>query len=232
MEHPSKANHPIVAGPASTLVAGTSRWTRGVYLVTREEPDTARLAAVVGAAIDGGVVLVQYRDKSTDAERRRRQAELLRAITSAAGVPLLINDDVDLARAIGADGVHLGRDDAGIEIARAALGPAAIIGVSCYSDVDRARRLAAAGADYVAFGSMFPSTTKPAATRAPLSVLKEAAGLGVPRAAIGGIDATNAGMLVAAGADLLAVIGAICDAADPRSATRAIAAAFGRISAR
>jgi thiamine-phosphate pyrophosphorylase len=228
MEHPSKGERAIVAGPASAPVAGTTHWGRGVYLVTREEPDTARLAAVVGAAIDGGVVLVQYRDKSTDADHRRRQAEALRAITRAAGVPLLVNDDVDLARAIGADGVHLGRDDAGLEDARAALGPDAIIGVSCYSDVDRARRLAAAGADYVAFGSVYPSTTKPAAPRAPLSVFAEAAALGVPRAAIGGIDATNAGMLVAAGADLLAVIGAVCDAEDPRAATRAIVDAFAR----
>lgn len=184
---------------------------------------------MVGAAIDGGVALVQYRDKSTDADHRRRQAEALLAITRAAGVPLLVNDDVDLARAIGADGVHLGRDDAGLEAARAALGPDAIIGASCYSDLDRARRLTAAGADYVAFGSVYPSTTKPEAPRAPLSVFAKAAGLGVPRAAIGGIDATNAGMLVAAGADLLAVIGAVCDAEDPRAATRAIADAFGRV---
>jgi thiamine-phosphate pyrophosphorylase len=232
MEHPSKGERAIVAGRPSKPEARASRWKRGVYLVTREEPDTARLAAAVGAAIDGGVVLVQYRDKSTDADHRRRQGEALRAITCAAGVPLLVNDDVDLARAIGADGVHLGRDDAGLETARAALGPAAIIGVSCYSDVDRARRLAAAGADYVAFGSVYPSSTKPAAPRAPLSVFTEAAGLGVPRAAIGGIDATNAAMLAAAGADLLAVIGAVFDAGDPRAATRAIADAFGRMCAR
>jgi thiamine-phosphate pyrophosphorylase len=196
-------------------------------LVTREDPDTARLAATVASALGGGAVLVQYRDKTASRAHRRRQAEAVLALARAAGVPLLVNDDVELARAIGADGVHLGRDDATLAAARARLGPDAIIGVSCYADVDRARRLAQAGADYVAFGSVYPSSTKPDAPRAPLAVFHASAGLGVPRAAIGGITAGNAPLLVAAGADLLAVIGAVFDAADPRAATRAIAAAFG-----
>ncbi len=173
-------------------------------------------------------MLVQYRDKSSALTHRRRQAEALLALTRAAEVPLLVNDDVALARAIGADGVHLGRDDAPLEEARTTLGPGAIIGVSCYADIDRARRLAEAGADYVAFGSVYPSTTKPGAPRAPIAVFADSAGLGVPRAAIGGITADNAPELVAAGADLLAVIGAIFDAKDPSAATRAIAAAFAR----
>lgn len=196
-------------------------------MVTREDPDTARLAATVASALGGGAVLVQYRDKTASRAHRRRQAEAVLALARAAGVPLLVNDDVELARAIGADGVHLGRDDATLAAARARLGPDAIIGVSCYADVDRARRLAQAGADYVAFGSVYPSSTKPDAPRAPLAVFHASAGLGVPRAAIGGITAGNAPLLVAAGADLLAVIGAVFDAADPRAATRAIAAAFG-----
>lgn len=208
--------------------AGSGRWKRGVYLVTREEPDTGRLLAVVAAAIDGGAVLVQYRDKTADPDHRHRQAEALLALTRPAGVPLMINDDVALARAIGAAGVHLGRDDAAIEDARATLGDGAIIGASCYGDAGRARRLATAGADYVAFGSVYPSTTKPGAPRADLGVFAKAADLGVPRVAIGGIDAANAPALVAAGADLLAVIGAVFDADDPRAATRAIAAAFDR----
>lgn len=197
-----------------------------MYLVTREDADTDRLLRTVRAALDGGAVLVQYRDKSCDADRRARQAEALRALTHAAGVPLLVNDDVALAQAIGADGVHLGREDAPLEAARAVLGPEAIIGVSCYADVDGARRLAAAGADYVAFGSMYPSSTKPGAPSAPHSVFAATRGLGIPRAAIGGITAGNAPELVAAGADLLAVIGTVFDAADPRAATRALAAAF------
>lgn len=199
-----------------------------MYLVTREEPDTTRLMAVVAAAIAGGAVLVQYRDKSRDPGHRRRQAEALLALTRPAGVPLVVNDDVALARAIGAEGVHLGRDDAALEDARAALGVEAIIGVSCYGDAGRARRLATTGADYVAFGSVYPSTTKPGAPRADLAIFAAAADLGIPRVAIGGIDAANAPALIAAGADLLAVIGAVFDADDPRAATRAIAAAFDR----
>lgn len=226
MDHPSPVEHAIVAGLKPAPEAGANRWKRGVYLVTREEPDSGRLLAVVAAAIAGGAVLVQYRDKSKDPARRRRQAEALIAIARPAGVPLMINDDVALARAVGADGVHLGREDATLEDARAALGGEAIIGVSCYGDVARARRLAATGADYVAFGSVYPSGTKPGAPRADLGVFAETAGLGVPRVAIGGIDAANAPALVRAGADLLAVIGAVFDADDPRAATRAIAAAF------
>jgi thiamine-phosphate pyrophosphorylase len=197
-----------------------------VYLVTREDADTDRLLRTVQAALDGGAVLVQYRDKSRDADRRARQAAALRVLTRTAGVPFLVNDDVSLARIVGADGVHLGREDTPLEAARAVLGPAAIIGVSCYADVERARRLAAAGADYVAFGSMYSSSTKPGAPSAPHSVFAATRGLGIPRAAIGGITAAHAAELVAAGADLLAVIGAVFDATDPRAATRAIAAAF------
>lgn len=194
--------------------------------MTAVEKDLGRLLAVVEAALDAGVVMVQYRDKSGDAALRRAQASAVLAVCRGHRVPMLVNDDVALAAAVGAEGVHLGRDDMTLKAARATLGPAAIIGVSCYADPMRARRLVAAGADYVAFGSMYPSSTKPHAPRADLSVFKRVANLGVPRVAIGGVDATNARDLVSAGADLLAVIGAIFDAPDPQSATRSIAAAF------
>lgn len=205
---------------------GSLRWKRGVYLVTAGEPDTGRLLAITAAAIDGGAVLVQYRDKSGNDELRLRQAAALHALCRAAGVPLLVNDDVALAREVGAEGVHLGREDAAVDVARAALGPDAIIGVSCYADPTRARRLAVAGASYLAFGSMYPSTTKPGAPPADPAVFAAVANLGLPCVAIGGIDATNAPALVRSGADLLAVIGAVFDAPDPGAATRAIAAAF------
>lgn len=226
MDRPSHRESGIVAGLPPNPKDGSRAWQRGVYLVTAEEPDTQRLLAIAAAAIDGGAVLVQYRAKSGDEDLRHDQAASLQAICRAAGVPLLINDDVALAHRVGAAGVHLGRDDTAPDIARATLGPDAIIGVSCYADPARARRLAIAGASYVAFGSMHPSTTKPGAPRADPAVFAAVADLGLPRAAIGGIDATNARALVRAGADLLAVIGAVFDAPDPRAATRAIACAF------
>jgi thiamine-phosphate pyrophosphorylase len=203
-----------------------TRLRRGVYLVTRETPDDDALLAVVEAALEGGAVLVQYRDKSNDAARRRRQASALGSVCRRHAIPLLINDDVDLARAVGAAGVHLGEHDGAIATARAALGRDAIIGVSCYDDPERAAALAAAGADYLAFGAFFPSSTKPAARRARPGLLREARRFGLPTIAIGGIDGDNAASLIAAGADLVAVISAIFDAPDPRAATRRIKALF------
>ena len=194
---------------------------RGLYLVTRETPDTAALLRVVHAALEGGAVLVQYRDKSDDAMRRRAQALALLAECKAHGVPLIVNDDVALARETGAGGVHLGVEDADPRGARAVLGPGAIIGVSCYGDVQRGREAAGAGADYLAFGSFFASPTKPGARPAPPEVLAEAARFGLPRVAIGGITVDNAPALVAAGADLLAVVSAVFDAPDPRATARA-----------
>lgn len=199
---------------------------RGLYLLTPETADTAPLLQLVDAAIAGGAVLVQYRDKSADAARRAGQAAQLQALCSARGVPLVINDDAALAQAIGAAGVHLGENDGDLAAARARLGTDAIIGASCYDSLERAVAMAAAGADYLAFGSFFPSPTKPAARRASPSLLREAARLGRPRVAIGGITPDNAPALVAAGADLLAVISAVAVAADPRAAAQAFASLY------
>ena len=201
---------------------------RGLYLLTRETADDARLRGTVRAALEGGAMLVQYRDKSRDAVRRRVQASSLLALCREFLVPLIVNDDVALARAVGADGVHVGRDDASLAEARAALGPAAIVGVSCYDDLDRANDAAANGASYVAFGSFFASPTKPGARRASPSLLADARHLAVPKVAIGGLTPDNAAALVAAGADLLAVSSAIFDAPDPRAAARAFAALYQR----
>ncbi len=195
-------------------------WTRGLYLITPDEPDTGRLLARVDAVLDHAALL-QYRNKSADAALRRAQAAALYALCAARGVRLIVNDDTALALAIGADGVHLGEDDGDLHAARVALGADALIGVSCYNDPGRARTAAAAGADYVAFGAFFPSITKPNARRATFDLLNDSAGLGLPRVAIGGITPDNARSVVAAGADLIAVVSGVFDAPDPPAAARA-----------
>ncbi len=199
---------------------------RGPYLVTREESDDARLIAVVSAALSGGVVALQYRDKSADAARRLRQARALVALAANWGVPVIVNDDPELALAAGAAGVHLGEHDAGQGHARRLLGAEALIGVSCYDQLERARDAVRGGASYVAFGSFFASPTKPGARRASIALLEQSTGLGLPRVAIGGISRDNAAPLIAAGADLVAVISAIWDADDPEAEARALARLF------
>ena len=185
---------------------------RGLYAITPEGPD---LEAKVRAALQGGIALLQYRRKQGDAGEAARIAALARAF----GVPLIVNDDVSLAFEIGAAGVHLGREDGDLLAARRRMG-SGLLGASCYNELERARAAVAAGADYVAFGSVFPSPTKPHAVRAPLSLFVQAKALGVPLAAIGGINLQNAGTLVAAGADLLAVITDLFDAPDIRARAR------------
>lgn len=199
---------------------------RGLYLITPDEADDARLLARVRPALAAGASWLQYRNKSADAAQRRRQALALLPVCRALGVPLIINDDWRLAAEIGADGAHLGADDGDLAAARAALGPQAWLGASCYDDYARAERAIATGASYVAFGAFFASGTKPLARRAAPELLRRAAGLPVPKVAIGGIRPDNARSLVAAGADLLAVIGAVFDAADPASAVRDFLACF------
>ena len=196
----------------------------GLYLITPDEPDTARLLLRVLPLLPLGPALLQYRNKAAKPDRRREQALALLGVCRRANVPLIVNDDVKLAHEIGAAGVHLGRDDGDLAAARKLVGAEAIIGVSCYDDLDRAAAAAAAGADYLAFGAMFASTTKPQARRAPLSVLRDAARFDLPRVAIGGLTPDNAGEALAAGADLLAVVGAVFDAADPVAAARAVLA--------
>lgn len=171
-------------------------------------------------------MLIQYRDKSTDDRRRRNEAGALRELCAQYGAALIINDDVDLARAVGANGVHLGRDDAEPVQARRMLGEQAIIGVSCYASLERAWWAQAQGADYVAFGSFHPSPTKPQAARATLTLLQQArAGLRLPLVAIGGILPAHVPALIAAGADLVAVISGL-QQGDAEAAARAYAKHF------
>lgn len=203
------------------------RTISGLYAVTPDEVDTARLIARTAAAIAGGARLVQYRNKTADQRLRREQAAALLALCRRGHVPLIVNDHVGLALDIGADGVHLGRDDGAVAHARAKLGTGRILGVSCYDDIARAVSARSDGADYVAFGGFFPSSTKPGITPSSPEILaraKEACGLAV--VAIGGITVANGASLVAAGADALAVITALYGAPDVTSAARSLCALF------
>ncbi len=193
----------------------------GVYALTAETTDTENLLMQVEAALAGGVAVVQYRDKSGDVARRHEQASELVALCHRFDVPLIVNDDLRLADLADADGVHLGRDDGSLREARIILGRDKFIGASCYQSLELAQTAQAAGADYVAFGSFFASPTKPAAPRAPLELLREAALLiRVPLVAIGGITLANAPQLLDAGADSLAVLSALFDAPDIQVAAR------------
>jgi len=196
----------------------------GLYAISDgPRPD---LFAAVKAVLHGGAALLQYRDKTTDSARRAFEARALRELCARFEVPFIVNDDVELALAVGADGVHLGEDDGDVAAARARLGAGAIIGASCYDSLGRARQLAAAGADYLAFGAFFPSPTKPNARRATLDLLSEAKPLGLPLVAIGGITPDNAPPLIEVGADFLAAISGVFAQADPEAAARHYAALY------
>ena len=202
------------------------RFPAGLYGVTPDWCDKDRLEEAVRQAAAGGMSALQLRHKTASDSLRRALAERLLDVCQSLSIPLIINDDWQLAADIGADGVHLGRDDADPHIVRAALAPRVLLGVSCYGDIDRARRLLQIGVDYVAFGAMFSSGTKPQAPPAPLGVLTQAQALTAehsPRAAvvaIGGINPDNAASVAAAGADSLAVVGALFLAKDIEQTAR------------
>jgi len=189
---------------------------RGLYAITDSKLlSPERIVEAVALAIQGGAVMIQYRDKGDDPMRRQWEASDLSNMCRPLGVPLIINDDVELAAQVMAKGVHLGKEDADIASARARLGPNAIIGVSCYNDLDCAISAEKAGADYVAFGSFYPSRTKPSAVKAEVELLRQAKQqLSIPVVAIGGITADNGAQLVEAGADMLAVITELFGQAD------------------
>lgn len=187
--------------------------TPGLYAITDSQLLPAdRLLAAVEAAIRGGAVLVQYRDKTASQPERLKQARDLAALCDDAGVPLIINDDPELARRCGAAGVHLGQSDASLAAARQRLGDHAIIGATCHAGLSLAARADADGADYLAFGRFFSSRTKPDAPAADASILARARQYGKPVTAIGGITTDNGESLIRAGADLLAVVGGLFDA--------------------
>lgn len=196
----------------------------GIYAIT--DGRSGHLVEQVEQALAGGIAMLQYRDLTSDASRRLNEATALATLCDRYDVPLVIDHDVDLAKAVGAAGVHLGQTDGDPAQARLALGTDAIVGVSCYASAELAIAAARAGASYVSFGAFFPSPTKPGAGRAPLELLKATADLGVPRVAIGGITIDNAGLLVDAGADFLATVSALFDARDTRTAAAQLASLF------
>jgi thiamine-phosphate pyrophosphorylase len=201
---------------------------RGLYAIadTSYLGDTDLVPAVT-QAIAGGARVIQYRDKKGAASTRLRQAGELARLCRRHAVPFLVNDDVELTADAPADGVHLGKSDSPVDAARRRLGAEAIIGVSCYNDLTRALAAAAGGADYVAFGSFFPSRTKPLAPRATVELLRTARRrLQLPLVAIGGITPENGAALLEAGADALAAIEGVFGQADIRAATERYARLF------
>jgi thiamine-phosphate pyrophosphorylase len=197
-----------VSSPAPDPRPPSKARLRGLYAVTPDSDDDDWLASAVAAAIDGGARAIQYRNKGADPASRHRQALRLAKLCDARRIPLIVNDSIEIALAVGAAGVHLGRDDPDAELARARLGPAAIIGVSCYDEFELAERSAGV-ADHVAFGSLFASSVKPGALFAPLELLSRARARGWNVVGIGGIDESNVGRAVTAGADAVAVITAV-----------------------
>ena len=188
---------------------------RGLYAITPDGLLGERLIEQVDAALRGGATLVQYRDKQRDATQQAEIARALRALCRQHGARLIVNDSLQLALAVDADGLHLGGSDGDLTAARRALGAGKLLGASCYADFELARQAVAAGADYVAFGAVYPSPTKPQALRAPHALFARCrAELDVASCAIGGITAANGAALVAAGADLLAVITDLFEAND------------------
>jgi len=202
----------------------------GVYLVTSPKRPVARLVSIVAAALDGGVSVVQLRDKGVYSDAERKEVgHALRELCTSHDVPFLVNDDPELARRLDADGVHVGRDDPSPVIAREVLGPGVIIGVTVYGGPGEEDAAVRAGADYLAVGPFFPSPTKPEETLLPLDVLDGVVRRSrVPVFAIGGITANNAGLLARPGVVGVAVVSAIMDASDPRGAADSLRRAFLR----
>ena len=193
---------------------------RGLYAITDSQLLAGRFLSHVEAALEGGVCLLQYRDKSEDAGRRLREAEALTKLCERYGTQLIINDDAELAARLGV-GVHLGQTDGPLTPARALLGRQAIIGSTCHASLELAAQAASEGASYVAFGRFFNSVTKPGAPAANIELLEQArAQVKLPIAVIGGITLDNAAPLVAHGADLLAVIHGLFGADSAQEVTR------------
>jgi thiamine-phosphate pyrophosphorylase len=206
-----------------------TRGISGLYAVTPDVADTPCLINAAQAALAGGARLLQYRNKSAAPALRFAQARALLALCRKFRVPLIVNDHLDLALAVNADGLHLGADDGSLAAARARLGTARFLGASCYDRLELALEAERLGADYVAFGSFYPSRVKPGAVRAPLALLSEARRrLSIPVVAIGGITHENAPQLIAAGAHSLAVVSALFDADDVTLEARRLSALFAQ----
>lgn len=209
----------------SVQLAATSVFpASGVYAITDERLLTdAKLLPSVEQALTGGVRILQYRCKTGAFRDRVMQAAALKMLCRRYHASLIINDDVDLCQAVEADGVHLGQSDTAVAEARYRLGPLAIIGISCHDDPALAAAAAQQGASYIALGRFFPSLTKPDAPAASIQNLRQIRKqTHLPIVAIGGITAENGGMLIDAGADLLAVINYLFAAPDIKARARAL----------
>jgi len=209
------------------------RFPAGLYGITPEWDDTDRLLEAIRAAARGGMRALQLRRKTASLPYKHLQARAVGDLCRSLGVTFILNDHWRLALESGADGVHLGRDDGDIAAVSASIGPTMIIGASCYDEPQRARLALQAGADYIAFGAVYPSPTKPQAVRAPLALLTEARGLvqamPAPRpavVAIGGITPANAEPVVRAGADAIALVSGLFEAGDIEAAARRCAALY------
>ena len=198
----------------------------GVYLITPDWLDTERLREVVAAALRGGAGAVQYRNKVAPPALRRDQARVLARLVQSAHVPFLVDNDAQLALAVGADGLHIGRDDGDPAEVRATLPPAMILGVSCYADLQRVAFALRAGASYVALGAMAPSRTKVGAAIAPIERVSEARDMGAHVVASGGVDYANVARIAAAGARAVGVVSAVFGADEPQEATAELVAHF------
>jgi len=204
------------------------KFLRGLYAITDSTLiSEEKLRDTVEQAIQGGARIVQYRDKSQDSTKRFEQAQILCALCQKYAIPLIINDDIALAQRVSADGVHLGKEDGNIASARRILGDSAIIGVSCYNQFTLAKKAEKNGANYVAFGRFFSSSTKPLAVQASIDLLIQAKqSLTIPIVAIGGITVENAQSLVESGADCLAVIQGLFGQANVKSAAQSFSKLF------
>jgi len=196
-------------------------WPELYLLTNHDQCEDRELLQDVEKVLENGTAIIQYRDKTKDRSKRLRQAKALKQLTRKYGKILIINDDIDLALESNADGVHLGRQDGSLGKARQLLGADAIIGVSCYNEFERARQAAKDQADYIAFGRFFNSSTKPSAPVATTDLLQQARQeLKLPIVAIGGITPDNAATLLAAGADMIAVIDAVFGQRDINAASQ------------
>jgi len=199
----------------------------GLYAITPDLADTDDLLYRVRAAIAGGTRVVQYRNKTADPQLRLTQARALQALCAARGVPLIINDHLDVALAVDSAGLHLGGDDGDIAAARARLGAGKLLGASCYDRLELAEAALAAGADHIAFGSFFASSVKPDAVRPPPDLVTRAKKrFNVPVVGIGGITPSNAPQLIRAGIDAVAIISAVFAAPDIEATAREFQSLF------
>ena len=199
---------------------------RGLYVITPDWRDTIKILLAAKAALEGGAKVLQYRNKVAPASLRLEHAIALSALCMKFGTTFIVNDYLDLAMEVDADGVHLGGEDGDLRAARKKLGKEKLLGASCYNRIELAQAAREAGADHIAFGAIYDSPSKPAAVHAPLALFAQARPLGLPMVAIGGITADNAAPVVAAGADAVAVISDIFEAPDITARARQYSTLF------